>query len=185
VQPVTVLLPEEPAQIDYLRLSLDWNAQASGMLYYDANNPAGVTIDGVTDAVTTSPHSRWNQITSITGTVVNVSQVPSGLGGTQSTYYKDDDGIDSKDTGDQRSYGDAGFQVQDPNPGTHTVTGYSYFLTGTTSNVGELFTAYFDNPLQVSVEVYIPPPPVWYINLPFVVKPPPKRQIHLPFVVRD
>ena len=51
--------------------------------------------------------------TGVTGTVVSVSNIPAGLGGTQSTYYKDDSAIESDDTGDQRSYGDTGLQVDD------------------------------------------------------------------------
>ena len=96
-----------------------------------------------------------------------MSKIPAGLGGTQSTYYKDDSTVDSDDTGDQRSYGDAGLQVDDPNAGTYTILGHVYFLTETTANVGATYLDYYDNPLQASVAV---PLPKWYIYLPLVVK---------------
>lgn len=168
VQPATMVVPGTPVQNTYYRTSMDWNEQASGMTYYDANNPGGATIDGIPDAITISPPTRWTQVASVTGTVVNVSKIPAGLGGTQSTYYKDNNAVDSDDTGDQRSYGDAGLQVDDPNAGTYTMLGHVYFLTGTTANVGATYLDYYDNPVQASVAAV--PPPRWYIYLPLVIK---------------
>ena len=72
---------------------------------------------GLPDTITITPPTRWTQVASTTGAIVNVVNIPAGLGGSQSTYYKDDSTVDSNDTGDQRSYGDAGFQVNNPNPG--------------------------------------------------------------------
>jgi hypothetical protein len=146
---------------------MDWNDQASGMIYYDANNPAGVTVDGIADAITITPPTRWTQVSGVTGTIVSVSQVPAGIGGTSSTYYKDDSTIDGNDTGDQRSYGDAGFQVDDPSPGTYNVLGHIYFLTGTTANVGATYVDYYDNPLEVNVAPFTPK---WCIYLPLAMK---------------
>ncbi len=168
VQPATIAVPGAPIQITYYRTSIDWNEQSAGMTYYDANNPAGATINGVPDVVTISPPTRWTQVASVTGTVVNVSKIPAGLGGTQSTYYKDDSAVDGDDTGDQRSYGDAGLQVNNPNAGDYTILGHVYFLTGTTANVGATYLDYYDNPLQASVASV--PPPRWYIYLPLVLK---------------
>jgi len=167
VRPETIIVPGDPAQVVHLRTSMDWNEHALGMIFYDANNLAGVTIDGSSDVITVTPLTRWTQITAITGTVINVSEVPAELGGAQSTYYKDDSTVDSNDTGDQRSYGDAGFQVDNPNPGTYIMPAYTYFLTGTTTNVGATYVDYYDNPLQVSVAVVIP---TWYVYLPIVMK---------------
>jgi len=167
VQSATVAVPGDPVQIATHRTSMDWNEQASGMIYYDANNPAGATIDGLPDMITITPPTRWTQVVSITGSVVNVSKIPAGLGGTQSTYHKDDGTIDSVDTGDQRSYGDAGFQVNNPNPGSYTTLGHTYFLTGITTNVGTTYVDYYDNPIQVSVTAFTP---VWTIYLPLVAK---------------
>ena len=89
VQPATIAVPGAPVQITYYRTSMDWNEQAAGMVFYDANNPAGATIDGITDTITISPPTRWTQVASVAGSVVNVSKIPAGLGGTQSTYYYD------------------------------------------------------------------------------------------------
>ena len=55
VQPATIAVPGAPIQITYYRTSMDWNEQAAGMVFYDANNPAGATIDGITDTITISP----------------------------------------------------------------------------------------------------------------------------------
>ena len=167
VQLAPVEIPGGLVQITYQRVSMDWNERVVGMVYYDDNNLAGVTIIGNSEIITT-PLTRWTQVTGITGTVVNVSQVPAGLGGTRSTYYKDDADLDAGDTGDRRSYGDAGFQVYDPEPGTYTVLGHTYFLTGVTANVGATYAGYYDNPLQVSVATFIPPK--WYVYLPLVAK---------------
>jgi hypothetical protein len=167
VQLAPIEIPGGLVQITYQRTSMDWNERAVGMVYYDANNPAGVTIVG-NSAIITTPLTRWIQVTGVTGTVVNVSQIPPGLGGTRSTYYKDDADLDAGDTGDHRSYGDAGFQVYDPNPGTYTVLGHTYFLTGVTANVGATYADYYDNPIQVSVATFTPP--TEYIYLPFVAE---------------
>lgn len=168
VRPETVVVPGSPAQVSYLRISKDWNEQALGMIYYDANNPAGVTIDGEPDSgFFFTPATTWTQVTSVTGTVVNVSNIPAGLGGSQSTYYRDYDSPDSNDTGDWLSYGDAGLQVDNPDPGTYTTLGHIYFPTGTTANVGATYVEYYDNPLQTNVAAV---PARWYVHLPLVVK---------------
>jgi hypothetical protein len=166
VLPDIFTVPGEPVQIACLRSSMDWNEQAVGMAFYDANNPAGVIVDGSPDVVTTTPVSRWGQFTSVTGTVVSVSEIPARLGGTQSTYYKDDAHVaDLSDTGDQLSYGDAGLQVCAPSTGTHTMLGHTYFLTGVTANVGATYVNYYDNPIQVSVATFTPQEQTIYLPL--------------------
>jgi hypothetical protein len=143
-------IPDPPIQIEitYLRSSTDWNEWASGMTYYDANNPAGVTIDGHDDTITTSPPTRWRQVTGVTGTVVSVDEIPTGLGGTQSTYYKDDNTVD-------------------PTLGTYAMLGHTYFLTDVTANAGAIYVDYYDNPLQVSVAAFVRQQ---YVYLPLVVR---------------
>jgi hypothetical protein len=167
VQLALIEIPGGLVQITYIRTSMDWNERAVGMVYHDANNPAGVTIVGNSEIITT-PLTRWIQVTGITGTVVNVSQIPAGLEGTQSTYYKDDNDFDPDDTGDHRSYGDAGFQVDNPNPGTYLILGHTYFLTGVTPNVGDTYVNYYDSPIHVSVATFTPPRR--YVYLPLVAK---------------
>jgi hypothetical protein len=168
VQFAPVEIPGDLIQITYYRTSMDWNERAVGMVYYDDNNSSSVPVDGSPDVITTTPLSRWGQFASVTGTVVSVSQIPPGLGGTQSTYYKDDSSPDAGDTGDHRSYGDAGFQVYDPEPGTYTMLGHTYFLTGTMANVGATYVNYYDHPIQVSVATFTPPRQ--YVYLPLVAK---------------
>ena len=152
-------------QITSLRLSTDWNDQAAGMTYYDANTPAGVTIDGIPDAIAVTPATRWSQITGVTGTAITVLSIPAGVGGAQSTYYNDDSALDNGDTGDRRSYGDAGIRVNNPNAGTYTLLGHTYFLTGSMSNVGSVYANYYDNPLRVSVAT-----PMRRVFLPMIMK---------------
>jgi hypothetical protein len=101
------------------------------------------------------------------GSVVNVSAIPAGLGGTPSTYYKDDSTAESSDTGDQRSYGDAGLQVQNPTPGIYTMQGHVYVLTGTTNSVGSIYESYYDHPLLVDVGAM---PPVSCAYLPIAAR---------------
>jgi hypothetical protein len=165
VQTLPMIIPGTPAQTAYMRASADWTEQASGLVFYDANNPAGVTIDGLPDTITTTPPTRWTQVTAVTATVVNVSAIPAGLGGVSSTYYRDDSAVDPSDTGDQRSYGDAGLQVENPTPGVYTRRGQIYVLTGTTGSVGSTYETYYDHPIQVSVESI---PPMGHAYLPFV-----------------
>jgi hypothetical protein len=158
VQPTMVVIPGDPIQCAYYRTSIDWNARALGMTYYDANNPAGVTVDGIPDVITVTPPTRWTQVAGITGTLINVSEIPAGFGGGQSTYYKDNSAVDSDDTGDQLSYGDAGFQAEDLNSRIYKILMHTYFLTGTTANVGPTYVDYYDQPLQASVAVFTPAP---------------------------
>jgi len=168
VRPDTVVIPGDPADVVYLRSSMDWNGHASGMVFYDANNPAGVTIDGSPDTITTTPPGEWTQVTGVTGTIVTVSRIPDGLGGSQSTYYKDDGSVaDGSDTGDQLSYGDAGLQVQDPISGSYVVLAHIYFPTHTLANVGAAYLDDYDNPLQVSVGTV---DLRWYTYLPLVAR---------------
>jgi hypothetical protein len=165
VQPATLLALSDPVRTTYLRASMDWNEQASGVIFYDSNNPTSTTVDGVPDTIAVSPVAKWTQVSSITGTVVSVSQMPAGLGGTQSTYYRDDSTLDGADTGDQRSYGDTGFQVDDPVPGQYATLGHMYFAAGATTGVGARYEEYYDHPLEVSVG---PVSPVWHAYLPVV-----------------
>ena len=168
VQFTPIEIPGGIIQITYHCASMDWNERAMGMVYYDANNPDGMAVDGITDTIVTTPPTRWTLVTGITGTMVSVSQIPAGLGGTQSTYHRDDSRPDAGDTGDHCSYGEAGLQVDNPNPGVYTMLGQTYFLTEATSNVGHTYVDYYDYPIQVSVAPFTPPKQ--YIYLPLVFK---------------
>jgi hypothetical protein len=166
VQPTKIVAWAAPAPTTRLRSSMDWSEQASGMVYYDANNPTAKTIDGVPDTIVDTPIAKWMQVSGASGSVVSVSELPAGLGGTRTTYYRDDSAIDGGDTGDQRSYGDVGFQIDNPVPGIHDALGHIYFVEGATTSVGARYEGYFDHPLQVSIGSVSP---LWRLHLPLVM----------------
>lgn len=132
------------------RLSTDFNADVVPATYYNANMPAGVTVDGQggTDGVSETPLSDWSQVSSGTGTLVQVSDV-SESGGTAKNYYKDDSEVDFDDTGDQRSYGDMGTRVEDPGTTLVYVT-VVFVLPGSQPNVGEQYATYVSDGLEVT-----------------------------------
>ena len=53
----------------------DYSAAAIGMQYPSSNNPGGVVIDGVPDAMATAAPT-WEAVTGTPGTMVSVSTVP-------------------------------------------------------------------------------------------------------------
>ena len=144
-------LREDLAGATATRLSTDFNANAVGATFFDANTPAGVTVDGSPDEVAASPLSPWWQVSHSTGTLVQVSD-SSGVGGDQTTYYEDDGTVDPNDTGDGMSYGDVGLAAQSPNSTVAYQTAI-YVLPPGLMNVGELYAAYAANPLQVTATV--------------------------------
>ncbi|MCB0254438.1 MAG: hypothetical protein KDI55_12000, partial [Anaerolineae bacterium] len=75
------------------------------------------------------------------------------LGGVQKHYYKDNSAVDPQDTGDQRSFGDSGFEVTDPTSRNFTITTGQYFIPAAQGNQGALYNEYFLNPLHVSTTV--------------------------------
>lgn len=138
--------------IRWIRLSSDWqDPMASGMApvtYYDANTPEGVAVDGVPDSVPTQPVAGWRQVSGAQGSVVTV--VDSALdGGSLSNYYLDDLTENPGDTGDQRSYGDAGALVDNPS-GQMVIDMVTYVLDAGQPNVGDIFRAYYEQPLTVA-----------------------------------
>lgn len=143
------LVAELPISLNAARFSTDFNEHAEGSTLYNANTSAGVTIDGMPDpAVGLDPFSPWWQVSGETGTLMQVAN-SSGLGGTQTSYYKDDATIDTDDTGDQRSYGDTGIEVDSPND-TIDYRTTLYVLPPDQDNVGEQYAAYFAEPLEVT-----------------------------------
>ena len=137
-----------PAGVTGVRLSTDFNVNAAPSTFYNANTPAGVTVDGSPDTIAPSPLSPWWEVAGGTGTLVQVGDF-SLAGGTQTNYYKDDDMIDPTDTGDQKSYGDTGLRVDVPNP--TVVYQMTYFvLPADQPNVGARYGAYVAQPLQVT-----------------------------------
>ena len=140
---------------DFIRTSFDWNNPAATGIttYYDSNTAGGVTINGVPDVVSTTPRIDWFQVNGgASGPGGIVMAIPSvdPSGGSVSNYYKDNGAIDPNDTGDQRSYGDAGLRID--NPGTIiSFTLVAYVLPpGRATNVGAAYFARAGNPLASS-----------------------------------
>jgi len=138
--------------------------------YYDANKPAGVAIDGVADSsVPATPVSRWKQVSGARGSVVMVVDLALGSG-TLENYYLDNSDLNGDDTGDGRSYGDAGLKANNPG-GLVTVDSRIFVLDPQAPNVGSTYEDYLDNPLQATAvaQTYTPLPP-YQVYLPLVVK---------------
>ena len=169
IQPSSLTTPASPIIVTNLRSSIDFNSAATGMTYFDANNPAGVTINGVADSLDADPAAEWQEATGTGGTIITVLDIPDSLPGT-STYYKDDSTPDTSDTGDQMSYGDAGFQVSNPPQNVQfELLTHTYFLNGQQSNVGATYQNYYTNPLDVQIALFEGP----------------TQKIYLPIVKRD
>nr|NIR94850.1 hypothetical protein [Gammaproteobacteria bacterium]NIW45450.1 hypothetical protein [Gammaproteobacteria bacterium] len=98
----------------------------------------------------------WAQINHPTGRVIQVTD-PTSVGGTQSTYYCDDnsgsgecDGTDT--TGDGVSYGETGFAFSGSVNNTSTITISLFVLPAADGeNVGEIYQDYVNQPLQITV----------------------------------
>lgn len=141
---------------DFIRTSFDWiSPTISGITtYYDSNTAGGVTIDGVMDAIPTTPPNDWFQVNGgASGPGGIVAAIPNvdTSGGILSNYYRDDSTCDPGDTGDHRCYGDAGLRIDGPGP-VISFTLVAYVLPpGTTANVGETYFERADNPLTAAV----------------------------------
>ena len=144
---VTFDLSSLTSTLDAFRYSADLTPAMAGGTYYDANTPAGVPVDGSPDTVATTPFSPWNQVTHPTrGSIVQVID-PTPLGGTPSTYYKDDSRYDGADTGDRRSYADPGVLVTSSNANLVFDVWYSVLPAGQ-PNVGATYADAARHPLQ-------------------------------------
>jgi hypothetical protein len=140
--------------IQFIRNSLDLNPIMAGSTYYDSNATTAI-INGAPDTVPATPQLDWYQVISNTGPGGFVLTVPSinPSGGTVSNYYKDDSAIDSADTGDQRSYGDAGLRIDNPGQ-LIQFRQVAYILpSGTTTNVGSIYFSRANNPLVAATAI--------------------------------
>ncbi|GAB4577990.1 MAG: hypothetical protein Fur0022_07220 [Anaerolineales bacterium] len=160
VQAISLTTPPSPVVVEYLRNSIDFNAAATGMVYYDPNNAAGKTIDGTPDTLTITPAAEWQQISGPDGTMITMVALPDSLAG-MSTYFKDNSAIDPDDTGDQMSYGDHGFQVSDPPQNqTFDLLIQTVFLQGNQPNVGATYFNAYLNPIDIQIVEFGDPTPV-------------------------
>lgn len=188
IAPFTVL------HFDFIRVSLDWNDPAGSGLspatYYN-NNGIQVAIDGLPDNVPTSPPANWVQVSGAAGGLVTVGDIDPA-NGTLQNYYKDQATPDPNDKGDNRSYGDAGFRLDDPN-GLIAVNQLLYILPGNSGNVGQLYQNLAANPITIEtmIELYEAPagtptptiPPTPSPTPTITPTPMPNHKIHLPVVL--
>ena len=141
-----------PGNLEQVRTSVDLANGVTGT-YYDENNAAGKPIDGVPDNVAQTPFNQaWRQVTVGGGSNIQVAKLTE-LGGVRKHYYKDDSAVDPQDTGDQRSFGDSGFEVTSPTSKNFTITTGQYFIPAGQGNQGATYNQYFLNPLQVTTAV--------------------------------
>ncbi len=131
-----------------VRFSTDFNSAATGATFYNAVVPDGVTVDGIPDDVPATPPSPWCQLSTSMGTIIQAAD-NSPIGGTQVNYYVDDATTDTADTGDMKHYADAGISATNPNR-SFTYTFAFYFLSGSQPNIGDVYQAYFMQPLLVA-----------------------------------
>ncbi len=143
---VTVDFSWSPLPFQWARASADFNSNFVGGVYYDANTPAGVPVDGVPDGVAATPASLWQQISGVTGTVIHLADV-SPMQGVVSTYYRDNATPDPGDTGDKKSYGEMGLTVTNPIKYVYLNVTH-YILPARQPNVGATYYDYFTHPLQ-------------------------------------
>lgn len=160
----------DDSNIDLVRFSDDWrNPFESGMqpmTYYDSNTPGGVPVDGSPDSVPTSPVAAWTQVSGALGSLVRVAGISAG-GGTASSYYKDKSVTDPADTGDKKSFGDAGYRLDNPN-GLVIFAFASYILPANQGNVGGTYAQYRANPLQAmaSAQAHVVPAEAGFVGVP-------------------
>lgn len=151
------LAPFTVLHFDFIRVSLDWNDPAGSGLspaVYDNSNGVQVAIDGLPDNVPTTPSANWVQVSGAAGGLVTVGEIDPANGSLQN-YYLDQATPDPNDKGDNRSYGDAGFRLDDPE-GLIAVNQVLYVLPGSSGNVGQLYQNLAANPIlaEVMLEVY-------------------------------
>jgi len=96
---------------------LDLNPNAVGMMYYNNQNPGGVLINGVQDALITTNPNNWELYTGNQGSIAvsyaYQTDIPLGTSSFVEAYY-DDGGTTNPQhicTGDGFAYGASGFHL--------------------------------------------------------------------------
>ena len=118
---------------------IDYSPAATGMTYYDNNNPAGLLIDGTPDGFT-SGSLGWQLVTGSQGSVTMVPQFSTDVPGfvATSTYEDNVTPAGVQCTGDAFAYGTSGVEITgssglpntDPSNGpysTLTATRFIYY----------------------------------------------------------
>ncbi len=156
---LSIRIPEiGSASVSDGRISLDLNSSANGMKFVSANNPEpGFAIDGqpdehVREVDSVLPSGNWIHTGGTAGTIVSLFPIELTVGGRREFYYKDDSGNDGDDTGDGRSFADAGISMLDGVATPFTIGYKGYYLArdlpSTTSSDIASFEA---NPFQLTV----------------------------------
>ena len=162
------LAPPAGISVESVRTSLDFNSAVSSSTFYNANAPGGVIVDGNPDAGVDAGLSNWFQLSHTTGRFIQVTD-PAALSANPATYYKDEDTIDSSDTGDQQSYGESGYLFEDDINLMSTLRSLFFVLppaVGGPDNVGNIFEQYYFNPLTIETTAFIPISSVAIIGAP-------------------
>ena len=140
---------------DFIRTSFDWNdPSVTGIdTYRDSNTLGAVSIDGNSDLISSTPRVNWIQVNGGAagpgGLAVAIPRFDPG-GGSVTNYYKDDSALDPNDTGDKKSFADAGLRID--NPGaviSFTIAAY-VLPPGATASVGAAHFARATNPLTIA-----------------------------------
>ena len=145
----------------HLRQSLDLNANATGMRFYNPYNPKNdetpIIIDTKRDDVDPTivvPGKNWTMVTGNPGTILTLMDIPD-VGTRRKLYYRDypsgtSDGTD--DTGDGKSYGDIGIYISGDNiVGPASFHSWTYFLPANRQrSLGDTLLSYWENPLIIT-----------------------------------
>jgi hypothetical protein len=145
----------------------DYSPEADGMSYHNDLSPAGVTIDGIPDAVVPGA-IVWEMVTGAQGTLAHAHSITTDIPGFSYTSYYCDDATppEVQCTGDAYEYGASGIWVQDGIPNTDPGVGPYYIFEShrriaygapdQVSGFAEAFAAEVAQPLLVDVEPYDP-----------------------------
>ena len=140
----------------------DYNAAASGMIYYNELNPAGVLVDGQPDSVTTGAY-EWELLVGAQGSLSQSHVLDTNLPGySQTSYYLDDitpPAGETQVTGDSESWGQSGPWIHNL---ASTDVGSPYYLTSlralyyggpdVTTADAERHNELVHNPLQAAID---------------------------------
>jgi len=136
----------------YIRFSMDMNSNAGDMKYYNSNGDT-LNIDGSPDAPASNAMPSWMQVSGAHGSLITIWDINMNADST-TLYYRDDQShmdnpeSDAGEWGDYGIYGDTLARPQN----IHTDL-ILYPLPALSTNMGNTYQSYKDNPLQVASEL--------------------------------
>lgn len=155
--------------VSSVRTSFDFDSDAAGATFFNANTPAGVTINGVPDTVAATPLSGWFQVSHPTGRLIQITN-SAAAGGTRQNFYRDNSAPESPDTGQPGSFGESGI-VYSGNFNSNFVLRSSIFFLppagGGSDNTGAVYEQFFDHPLATIAHL---PPDFPRVYLPIITR---------------